>query len=50
MGNFEISWWGEMECCFSQGRYFLGLVCARQGIREAFHGLWVQDVAEFNSG
>jgi hypothetical protein len=42
-GSFETGWWGEMECCFSQGRHFLRLGSAVAGPREAFHGLGVQD-------
>jgi hypothetical protein len=45
VGSFETSQQGEMVCCFLK-RHFLGLV----GLREAFHGLRVQDITELNSG
>jgi hypothetical protein len=31
-GSFETGWWGEMVCCFSEGRHFLGLGLVLWGV------------------
>jgi hypothetical protein len=48
-GSFETSQQGEMECCFSQSRHFLGTGFSAAVPREAFHRVGVQDVTEFDS-